>query len=91
MAKQPSNDRHNRYDENLNWNDIPKIETSTSQKNRRILLLVAVIISLGVAFSNGIYEFSSPNHLIVHKYNKFTGTVEVCTPQKGCVSIKNLK
>lgn len=91
MVRQPSNDRHTCHDENLNWNNIPKVEASTSQKNRRTSLLVAVIISLGIAFNNGIYEFSSPNHLIVHKYNKFTGNVEVCTPKKGCVSMKNLQ
>jgi len=91
MARQPSNDRNPSHDENLNWNNILKTEASSSQKTRRILLIIAVIVSFGIAFNNGVYEFSAQSNFVVHKYNKFTGDIEVCLPKKGCEPIKDLK
>ena len=53
----------------------------------RAIIIAAIIISLSIFLSNGIYAFSpTTNWGIAHRYNKITGSVEVCEYEEGCKS-----
>jgi hypothetical protein len=51
--------------------------------NQAAIIIGAIILSVGIALSNGIYEFKTINIGSGHKFNKFTGTSYVCSAGKG--------
>jgi len=52
----------------------------------KAIIIAAVIISISIFLASGIYEFSSPNAAITHRYNKITGSIDFCIMGEGCVS-----
>jgi len=52
-------------------------------KNRSIIIS-AIIIALGILFSNGIYKYDTPRMGVVQRYNIFTGTIELCVKGREC-------
>ena len=52
----------------------------------KAIIISAVIISISIFLASGIYEFSSPNAAITHRYNKITGSIDFCIMGEGCVS-----
>lgn len=53
--------------------------------SNRVIVLIALIIMIGFVFSDGIYRFDKIQAGVVHKYNKITGTVQICIQDRGCV------
>ena len=51
------------------------------------IIISAIIISLGILFSNGIYRYYSDRLGLVQRYNIFTGTIELCTKGKECTKL----
>lgn len=52
-------------------------------KNRSIIIS-AIIIALGILFSNGVYKYDTPKMGVVQRYNIFTGTIELCIKGQEC-------
>ena len=51
------------------------------------IIIAASIIGVSIVVSSGFYEFSSPQYGIAHRYNKFTGRVDMCVFKQGCNTI----
>lgn len=49
-----------------------------------IFIASAIIISIGIALSGGIYSYDSKVAGTANRYNKFTGQVYLCINGKGC-------
>ena len=50
------------------------------------ITIAAILVAVSILFSGGIYEFSSINLASAHRYNKFTGSTDLCAVRKGCKS-----
>jgi len=50
----------------------------------RAIIIAATIIASSVFLTNGFYEFSSSNFGVAHRYNKITGSVDLCGLKSGC-------
>ncbi len=53
------------------------------------IIIAAIIISLSIFLSNGLYELSSTQTTgIAYRLNKLTGVIEICEEDDGCTIIK---
>jgi hypothetical protein len=59
-------------------------------KNKSIIVS-ALIIGLGILFSNGIYRYHSVDAIIVQRYNIFTGSIDLCMKGRGCIELDTKK
>jgi hypothetical protein len=55
----------------------------------KIIILAAVIIAVGIFLSGGIYRFHTVQAGVVHRYNNFTGRVDLCVQNRGCNEFGN--
>jgi hypothetical protein len=52
--------------------------------NGKLILACCLIIALAILLSDGFYKFETIQGGVVHKYNVFTGSVELCLQNSGC-------
>lgn len=57
-------------------------------KIQKTIILCSVIITLAILFNGGFYKFETVQAGLVHKYNIFTGTIELCVQGRGCNEFK---
>lgn len=61
-----------------NWESNQKQLPKSMLYHQSILIICSLIIGLCIALSNGIFVYEKVNAGVVHKYNKFTGTMVLC-------------
>jgi hypothetical protein len=52
----------------------------------KAIIIAATIISIGNIVSSGFFSFSSDSVGVANRYNKFTGSVSMCSWGEGCES-----
>ncbi len=50
----------------------------------RAILVAAIILASAILLNGGIYKYETVQVGVVHKYNVFTGSVELCIQKRGC-------
>ena len=61
-----------------NWENNKKQLPSLMLGHKLTLIICSLIIGLSIALSNGIFIYEKANLGVVHKYNRFTGTMILC-------------
>lgn len=54
------------------------------KNNERTIIICALIIALSIVAHGGFYSFHTVQAGVVHKQNKFTGSIELCVQNRGC-------
>ena len=49
------------------------------------IVIAAGLIAGAIIISGGVYEFNSPRGDLVHRGNKLTGSVYICSVAKHCI------
>jgi len=60
------------------WGSNQKQLPSLRLNHQSTLIICSLIIGLCIILSNGIFVYEKVNAGMVHKYNKFTGTMSLC-------------
>jgi len=55
----------------------------------KIILISAILLALGIMFSNGFYKFNSNRIGIIQRTNIFTGSIDLCIIGKGCTNFED--
>jgi len=54
------------------------MEKKSSFTYQTAIIISSIVIGLSIILNNGIYSFNSEHMAVVQRYNKFTGTIELC-------------
>lgn len=68
------------------------MENKNNLNYQATILISSIVVSLSIILSNGIYSFNSEHMAVVQRYNKFTGTIELCNLKSStCQKFKESK
>lgn len=54
------------------------------EKKDKTILIAAALLAFGMIFNGGIYEFYTRDGTLISRFNKFTGSIDLCVPHKHC-------